>query len=194
MRPTGQSLVTKGIQAIAKSISLSTKGVLDQLVRKGAESRRREFFEKTFPIIGIKEFSLALQYSIVGQKVTTTTFLLDILVKVARPILTEVFVRAVLSRKINEERFVRASRLEKFSALHAIIARKQFGLNTKSLLFGKKIIQLSENAEIKGIKEYSLNTASAIVGKKATTLHNDKIITGKRDIKNILLALDIFEE
>jgi hypothetical protein len=182
MRPTGQSLVTKGIQAIAKSISLSTKGVLDQFVRKGAESRRREFFEKVFPIFGVKQFSLKLQYSIVGKKVTYSTFVIDILGRVAKPLLIEAFVQGVLARKLKEALFVHAIKLNKFTNAHALVSRKQFTVNDSKLLFGKKNIALSETASLKGIKEYQLRTASTIVGKKATTLHNDKIITEKETL------------
>ena len=56
MRPRGQSLVTKGIQAIQKGVSLATKGILDRftILVNGGEPLEKDN-DWTLKLKGIKE-------------------------------------------------------------------------------------------------------------------------------------------
>lgn len=197
MKPTGQSLFTKGIQALEKGISLATKGILDRIgIKKGGESepRHSKFFEIFFLVHGIKQFNIKLTYKVVGQKTKELAYVNNLIGKKSINCNKQLMIDGILSSILNSNYIINAKKSNKISKDIFLKAIKQISLSDNKLINGSKQIKLGTEQIISGRKQFEMSTTNRICGKKEIKLNQEEIIKGKRNITNILLALDLFEE
>lgn len=206
MKPRGLSLITKGILAIEKSISLATKGVLDYWVRGGQAQIKTE--EWTFKVIGTKIFEQLYNYHLLGriENIEESIFTLS-----GRRLLdfqTDYNIKAVLQSTLNYDsliwgrrQFLLFSDLQiagikenRFNKNFEILALKENILNDKLLIYGTKQYDKEFSSECNGIKEINSELILNTIGTKELQIASSLNIKGKRDIKKLLFALDLLGE
>lgn len=212
MRPRGQNLITKGILALVKSVSLATKGILDELVTKrkgghGQEPRLRPR-EYVFWIEGKKLIDIQSFYNIMAIRQVSELYEFIVNGKKEFYICGKILIQAQKLMNYINEYYLRGFIYKIFTHTSSINGIKEFSFKDDIDIAGiKETIQEKElvlsgikqynfnlNEELYGTKQTSLETGIDMSGTKETKLDNELIIKGRRDIISILFALDLLEE
>jgi hypothetical protein len=209
MRPRGQNLITKGILAFVKSVSLATKGILDELVAKkrGGESlpRSREYI---FLIQGKKLIDVKFIYNIIAIRQLVEMYEFFLKGKKELVLYNEFLIQAKKITDFINEYYLRGIIYKIYSYITNINGIKEFTFQNELDLAGRKETKQEEELILAGIKQYDFNLEEEILGTKQisletgidmsgtkeTKLDNELIIKGRRDITSILFALDLLEE
>jgi hypothetical protein len=181
MRPTGQSLITKGIQAIEKGLSLATKGILDRPYRKGAESETRDFFSIQYLVKGRKKLDVRNYLSLIGIKQYDSFF--------------KYFINGIKEMSYTTDYQIKGRVAVEMIYQYLISARRQHKvISTVDILAKLQTIYINQK-NITGIRQIKFESKTMLKAAKLIKYTNDTIkILGKRDITNILRALNLFEE
>ena len=190
MRLRGISLITKGILAKVKAVGLATKGILDELVRVRAGGQPTGYLlDKFYDIKGIKQFSLELFYDIKGIKLF---YLKDsyIVVVIKEILLDSSYkIKALVERKLQVLSLtLKGKRQLEITRCFLSKGIKQIDLLSDLLLSGIKQDNFALDRNIKAGKSFKSFDTGAFL-----EIEIDKKfpIRGKREVTNILMALDI---
>ena len=190
-RPNWSHIFTNGFTAIRKSIALVTKGIIDQKLGGKEKVKVILFIEKLFKIKGIKSFEVELIYEIRGNKLYTFESTLILVGKIMIPLEKECLIKALLQRQsIN---------------IIKLLGKKEFETSYYLNLNGRKRFNLIENLNINAIKRFYFALNKPLIarklfnivenrklnGCKEIDIDNQLLVKGKRDINNILTALDM---
>lgn len=208
MKPRGQSLITKGIQAFRKGVSLATKGVLDRI---GIKAPGGEPEIKTndwiFKIKGIKQFQARFSFVCLGTKVTALEKIISFLGKKLINSELNVLIKAILQSSLKYDTKFIGRKFIPVKTYIELLGQKFIPSELGLELSGIKEILNSEDFLIKGAKQYNFDLESSAIGikqfifnKKIDTqgikeldYNQTTLIKGKRDITPILVALDMLE-
>jgi len=207
MRPRGISLISKGILAFKKGIALITKGVLDDIirVRGGQPGREVSWF---WDIIGIKKFAFRKIYEIIGIKKFTFVYRLTIVGKRAKPVATIFAMKAIKRKKLDIPLQLAGAKVFGFNKellLRLAGTREGIFLLREIDIGGYKRYEFEDYLDLAGIRAFDFGIKHPMLAQKTVDfknrrklkgtkeLHTDNkiLIKGKRDIKNILIALDM---
>jgi hypothetical protein len=195
MKPNPLNLITRGLLGINKAISLITKGFLDELekiaILRGLRKIRGYAFDLHYNVIGKKAFSKAFIYNIIGTKLfelvrqfalkakksIKSVFASLIQAKVQTPFALKTSINGQIGRKINSS-----------LNISGIKATKHF---VELEMAGVSQTFFSQENYVKASKSFLTLYTSMIQGIKKTNKIQDINIKGKRDITNILVALDL---
>ncbi|MHA1304502.1 MAG: hypothetical protein ACTSPI_12465 [Candidatus Heimdallarchaeaceae archaeon] len=183
MKPTGQSLITKGIQAIEKGISLITKGILDRArIRKGAQQLVKKFFKIIFPLYGIKQFKFSMEYSIIGKKVVGLMQIFELVGRKSILSRRQLLIGGIISRAYNKKYCLRAKRQHLFDVSLVLAARKKYNITDNRKVVGilRSRFQNKRDFVVRGIRKIDFKT--------------DMTVKGKRDIIPLLLAAGLLDK
>jgi len=161
MRPFGQPLFSKGILAKIKAWGLATKGMLDEIAKKGHSSEEVKRFSAIYKIEGKKEKILLLDIPIKGLKLfNLANNLLLIGIK-------EI---GLVSNYITE-------------------GTKSFLVETSNLITGSKIVERTIDYTCSAVKEFKLESSALVRGiKKYSFSHGNFIKSALVDLKYNLLG------
>jgi hypothetical protein len=204
MRPRGLSLISKGILAIKKSISVATRSMLDELLLGGGQAQIKTE-EWTFNVIGEKVFWQLYNYSLTGKRTTSQKLELNLFGKRLAHFESAYNIQAFLQSILNYESLIWGRRQFLFIndfALHGtkeceniqeidILATREQILTDKMLVCGAKQFNIEDSILFTGTRQYNTLKLIDIEGTKEINSHNNLLIKGKRDIKPILVALDL---
>jgi hypothetical protein len=203
MRPRGISLITKGILAIKKSISVATRGMLDDLLGGGQSQIKTE--EWTFNIIGEKVFWQLYNYSLTGKRLTSKELEFNLFGKRLSQFETIYNIQAFLQSILTYESLIWGRRqflfvnnlvlsgikeCENIQEIDILATREQI-LTDKMLVCGAKQFNIEDSILFTGTRQYNTLKSIDIEGTKEINSNNNLLIKGKRDIKPILVALDL---
>lgn len=191
MIPFGRNLLSKGLLALRKGVSLATKGMLDayrRIVGHAYEERygfkrcisvvgRKAFkFEFCNLVKGCKEFKLEEYFNLIGLKSFLFKTTKDITSKLAS-IYKELYIIDIKGKlqTIFEQNL-------------ALAGSKEFSLYFEKGLYGKKQLELEIKKEIIAKKLYEFTTKKELKGIKQIELEKSYSISGKRDIIPIIMA------
>ncbi len=191
-RPNFSHIFTRGITAIKKSLALATKGLLDQKIGGKQYIKVVLFTEELFEIKGIKSIEFELIYDVIGRKITNFSH--------------DLFLNAVKLSTIENKYLLNAILKRQLLEIDTLVGQRQFKLRDKIILNGLKNITISNELDINGAKRFDFNIDKNIVAKRRYSFIDTKelfglktidkeniiLVKGKRDIANILVALDLF--
>ena len=190
-RPDIKHIITKGILALRKGISLVTKGIIDQKIGGKERVGVTIFIEELFKIRGIKSFEFEFIYKIQGNRVNRLVHVFALSGKRTTPIEEEYLVKALLERQLTN--------------ITELIGKKEFETAQELGLTGRKRFDLIEDLNIAGTKRFDFDldrqiTASRLfnivenkklIGKKEIDIDDRMLVKGKRDLTQIMEVLDL---
>jgi hypothetical protein len=190
MRPFGRTLITKGIQALCKGVSISTKGVLDCVrVRVGGGQPYIRPFEITLWLVGKKQFAFEKRYNLVGRELFGLDKKYIIIGKKEFKLNKFYNIKAKVLRSAIYRLLLEGQKKGVFLEDFTVGGRKGYNINTELELAGNKKYNMDLEIAMVGNKSFNYNKEIALVGSKKIEIDKNMEISGKRNIKNILMAL-----
>ena len=166
----------RGTVAVRKSLSLATKGILDQ-GRGGKPQGRIVSFDKMYMIKGIKKSSFKNSIKLHGIRQYATSFIKSIKGK-----------KTIKFNKINSMKAIKQFSFLDSSKVSGI---KQTNFVKQKNIKGSKQYKQNKDINIKGISIHKKNQSYSIKGTKQISFIHKKDLKAKRDIRQLLIALGI---
>lgn len=189
--PRWSHVVTKGLSALHKSLSLITKGIQDQKVG-GKPIPKINEVNFYFGIVGRKSFSEMLCFNIKGciSKVKAVT--LAIFAK--KQVLEKSYysIKAKIAKTIQYQYEIQGRKILDF--IHNILlgGKKDFFIaDCLVQTQGRKLKKLNVQTPVLAKKSFISNSFSPIKGAKKINSQEKILVKGKKDIYDILLALNM---
>jgi hypothetical protein len=191
MIPYGRNLLSKGLLALRKGVSLATKGMLDVYRRiVGHAYEERYKFKRCISVIGRKAFSFEFCHLVQGFKkfklkeYFTLIGLKSFLFKLKKNITSK------LASVYKELLFIDIQGQVQtiFEHYLALSGNKEFSLHFEKSIYGKRQLELSIEKEIIAKKLYEFAIGKELKGIKQIELEKSYSISGKRDIIPIIMA------
>ena len=167
----------RGLYALRKSISLATKGILDQTLPKGTTGGRVTGIDIIWKIVGTKKFELIQNYKVKGIVSRIINFLYKIL--------------GIKQFSIDFNYAVNAVVASKLKLVLRTKGIKQFNISEHNRLIGIVSRPLVYDTRLIGNKRFNIIINANIKGTKQSRFDNSFAIKAKKDITTILVALGI---
>jgi hypothetical protein len=195
-----QTIVTKGMlpQSCSNTVSLVTNGYLDegvlQVIRRGGGQQGVDF-ELLVELVGRKSFVLDLKYELEGSVIAELVKELAVSAFNSFPYEQTSELRARIAREFFAQYDVTGIKVSELQEALILIGTKELHSIAKLEVEGKQffgdVTTLELRREITGKKVNNIVLASDVTGKKLTNMNKKIEVKGKRDITNILIALDL---
>jgi len=198
MKPNARSLITKGFLGINKAISLLTKGLLSELEQRilrryirGKRKIKGYAFELHFNVIGQKAFSKVFAYYIIGVKLFEVVRQFALKAKKSIKSIFDSLIQAKVQTPFALKTNIAGISGQKLETNLNISGIKSTKHNAELVMSGVSQSSFLQENFVMASKSFSKLYTSAIQGIKKTNTEQDVKIRGKRDITNILVALDL---
>jgi hypothetical protein len=186
------SLISKGILARSKAISLATKGILDSLVRKGAQ--RKIDFVYVYVLSGIKKKET--KYTILIEAIKSLELLKLLRVESLKQLelIDKYLIRGTLKYSIAKPLTLKTKVTRPLEHYNRLIGSKLTKSEENFNLLGIKQKDTDFRTKLIATKSTSFIESSMLKGRKKSNIEHKTSINGKRDNTVLLEVLDLLEQ